>query len=168
MTHRTILCLDLGSTTGWALLTCTAIGPDVVSGYWDFRPGRFDGAGVRYVRFRHQLQEIIKTAHVDQLFFEEVRRHIGADAGRVYGALFGVVTGLCEELNIPYEGIPVGTIKKAWTGRGNASKADMLKAARDRGHEDLKDDNQIDAVALAYVAWERDREHITPLPMVLS
>ncbi len=149
-----MLCLDLGTTTGWALLTCSAAGFNLVSGAWDFRPGRFDGAGLRYVRFRRQLTEVL-AGGVDIVFFEEVRRHVGADAARVYGALFGVVTSLCEEHGIPYEGVPVGTIKRSWTGKGNASKDLMVEQARSRGHV-VKDDNEADAIALAYFAHGRD------------
>jgi len=154
---KSILCLDLGSTTGWALLTCSAAGFNMVSGNWDFRPGRFDGAGLRYVRFRKQLLEVLDSGEVDRVYFEEVRRHIGADAARVYGALFGVVTGLCEEFAIPYEGIPVGTIKRAWTGKGNASKELMIEQARSRGYP-VTDDNEADAIALAHYAHTRDSD----------
>ena len=156
MAKRTYLCLDLGTMTGFALLSCHAAGYNVISGFWDFRPGRFDGAGVRYVRFRKQLLEILESSKPDVVLFEEVRRHIGADAARVYGALFGVVTSLCEELGIPYEGIPVGTIKKYWTGKGNASKDLMIAEAHDRGYPNVSDDNEADAIALAHFAHDRD------------
>jgi Holliday junction resolvasome RuvABC endonuclease subunit len=43
-------------------------------------------------------------------------------------------------------GVPVGTVKKTATGRGNASKEDMMAAARARwpGWEPV-DDNEADA-----------------------
>jgi Holliday junction resolvasome RuvABC endonuclease subunit len=107
------------------------------------------------VRFRGQLVELLKSVDVDVIFYEEVRRHVGADAARVYGALFGVVTALAEEHMIPYEGIPVGTIKKAWTGKGNASKGVMLAECALRGYR-VKDDNECDAIALAHFAHARD------------
>jgi Holliday junction resolvasome RuvABC endonuclease subunit len=161
-TARTVLCLDLGTTTGWALLTCSPAGFNLISGSWDFRPGRFDGAGIRYVRFRRQLIELITSVQVDAVFFEEVRRHVGADAARVYGALFGVVTGVCEEHCIGYEGIPVGTIKKSWTGVGNASKDLMMKQATARGYR-VEDDNECDAIALAHYVHDRDVDVAAPV-----
>jgi Holliday junction resolvasome RuvABC endonuclease subunit len=154
-TKKTILNLDLGTTTGWALLSSSPAGFNVLSGVWDFRPGRFDGAGLRYVRFRAQLIELLTSTPLDMVFFEEVRRHVGADAARVYGALFGVVTALCEEHAIPYEGVPVGTIKKFWTGKGNASKGMMVAEAALRGYRVI-DDNEADAIALAHYAHSRD------------
>jgi Holliday junction resolvasome RuvABC endonuclease subunit len=84
---------------------------------------------------------------VGVVYFEEVRRHVGTDAAHVYGGLLAVLTAFCEERAIPYQGIPVGTIKKFATGRGTADKAAMLAAIRAKGYAP-KDDNECDAVAL--------------------
>lgn len=156
MAIKTILCLDLGTMCGFALVTAGAAGFHVISGVWDFRPGRFDGAGMRYVRFRKQLLDLMAQRVIDVVYFEEVRRHIGADAARVYGALFGQVTEVCQGRGIPYEGIPVGTIKKAWTGKGNSNKQSMIDEAHRRGYTHIKDDNEADAVALAHYVHGRD------------
>jgi Holliday junction resolvasome RuvABC endonuclease subunit len=167
---KSILCLDLGTTTGWALLTCArGQEPHVVSGVWSFRPGRFDGAGLRFVRFRSQLLELLKTVVIDVVYFEEVRRHVSADSARVYGALFGVVTSLCEEWSIPYEGVPVGTIKRYWTGKGNAPKDQMVAQCEARGYAP-QDHNEADAIALAYYAHARDRtkDEVDGTSVVLS
>jgi Holliday junction resolvasome RuvABC endonuclease subunit len=44
--------------------------------------------------------------------------------------------------------VPVGTIKKAATGKGNASKADMIAAAKRAGCF-TEDDNEADAFWIA-------------------
>ena len=49
--------------------------------------------------------------------------------------------------------MPVGTIKKHATGKGNAGKDEMIIAAKSRGH-DPKDDNEADALALLHWAIE--------------
>jgi hypothetical protein len=49
---RTILALDLGTTTGWALRSHDGL---ITSGTVSFRPGRFDGGGMRYLRFTNWL-----------------------------------------------------------------------------------------------------------------
>ena len=54
---------------------------------------------------------------------------MGADAAHVYGGIIGVITAICEDLKMPYSGIPVKTIKKLATGHGNASKAEMVIAS---------------------------------------
>ena len=47
-------------------------------------------------------------------------------------------------------GVGVGTVKKAWTGKGNATKDDMIAEAERRGMKVI-DDNHADALAiLAY------------------
>jgi len=58
-----------------------------------------------------------------------------------------VLTAWAEMRGVPYQGVPVGTIKKSATGKGNASKAMMIEAARKRGFFP-KDDNEADAIAI--------------------
>ncbi|AOE88332.1 hypothetical protein LBM341_00014 [Ralstonia solanacearum] len=59
----------------------------------------------------------------------------------------------CEHHNIPYIGVPVGTIKKHATGKGNASKNEIIASVSKRGHEPV-DDNEADALAILYWAAE--------------
>jgi Holliday junction resolvasome RuvABC endonuclease subunit len=49
--------------------------------------------------------------------------------------------------------VPVGTIKKHATGKGNAPKQAMIDAGRARGF-DPADDNEADAIALLMWAIE--------------
>jgi Holliday junction resolvasome RuvABC endonuclease subunit len=103
---------------------------------------------MRYLRFRQALNEINKLCgQFDTVYFEEVCRHAGTAAAHAYGGFLGMLTAWCEELSIPYNGVPVGTIKKHATGKGNADKAAMISAAVNRGWNP-KDDNQADALWL--------------------
>ncbi|WP_139413541.1 crossover junction endodeoxyribonuclease RuvC [Bartonella mastomydis] len=148
---QTILCLDLGFKTGWAI--CGADG-HIVSGIMNFQPRRFEGGGMRYLRFKGGLSEIKQAVgSINAVYFEEVRRHIGTDAAHVYGGLLATLTAWCEHHQIPYEGIPVSTIKKATTGKGNASKVEMIKAMYAKGHAP-EDDNEADALAILYLMKE--------------
>ncbi|MCM8621482.1 MAG: hypothetical protein NFW16_07005 [Candidatus Accumulibacter sp.] len=144
----TILALDLGTTTGWALR-----GSDghITSGSESFRPQRFEGGGMRYLRFRRWISEVQESvSEIQFLYFEEVRRHVGVDAAHAYGGFLATLTAWCEHHQIPYQGVPVGTIKKHATGKGNASKEEMVASVRARGHQPA-DDNEADALAL--LAW---------------
>lgn len=79
-----ILALDLGTATGWAMQLA---GGQIESGTTSFRPSRYDGGGMRYLRFRGWLDGIAAdAAGVAAIYFEEVRRHIGTDAAHLYGA----------------------------------------------------------------------------------
>ena len=146
-----ILALDLGTVTGWALR-----GRDGTtnSGTVSFRPDRFEGGGMRYLRFKHWLTEIKSTTGgIDAVYFEEVRRHAGTSAAQIYGGFLAHVAAWCEHHGIPYQGVPVGTIKRHVTGKGNADKAAVIAAVRERGFAPA-DDNEADAIALLLWALE--------------
>ena len=141
----TILALDLGTTTGWALRSSDGT---INSGSTSFRPQRFEGGGMRFLRFKRWLTELKGvTGGINALYFEEVRRHVSTDAAHAYGGFLATLTAWCEHHQVPYQGVPVGTIKKHATGKGNASKDDVLSAMRALGHAPT-DDNEADALAL--------------------
>ena len=147
---RTLLAIDLGTTTGWALRSSGLI----TSGAVSFKPNRYDGGGMRYLRFQNWLEEMDRLAGpIGTIWFEEVRRHAGTDAAHVYGGLMATLTAWAEMRGVPYQGVPVGTIKKHATGKGNASKAMMIEAARAKGYSPA-DDNEADAIAILHWALE--------------
>ena len=145
----TILALDLGTTTGWALRGSDG---NVTSGSESFRPQRFEGGGMRFLRFKRWLTELKAVADgIDALHFEEVRRHVSTDAAHAYGGFLATLTAWCEHHQIPYQGVPVGTIKKHATGKGNAGKDEVIASVTARGHAP-GDDNEADALALLHWA----------------
>lgn len=150
----TVLALDLGTTTGWALRL-----PDnsVTHGFVSFKPQRFEGGGMRYLRFRRWLDEMLELTKTGghqgglaSIYFEEVRRHLGVDAAHAYGGFLATLTSWCEYQMIPYQGVPVGTIKRHATGKGNAGKAEVMQAMKARGFV-VSDDNEADALAI--LSW---------------
>ena len=56
-------------------------------------------------------------------------------------------------IRIPYQGVPVGTIKRFIAGKGNADKDAVIAAIRARGFEPA-DDNEADALAILLWAIE--------------
>ena len=148
-----ILCLDLGGTTGWALKQTDG---QITSGTIEFKPGRFEGGGMSFLRFKFWLDEIQSFAGpIRSIHFEEVRRHLGTTAAHVYGGFLACLTSWCEARQVPYQGIPVGTIKKFATHKGKASKEDIIKAMQDRGHSPV-DDNEADALAILHLVLSRE------------
>jgi hypothetical protein len=144
-----ILALDLGTATGYALRGRDGL---IVSGTATFRPNRFEGGGMRYLRFADWLVELAMRSHgLGSLLFEEVRRHAGTDAAHVYGGFLATLTRWCEEHEVPYQGVPVGTIKRHIAGRGNASKDEVIAAVRALGFSPA-DDNEADALAILHWA----------------
>ena len=136
------LALDLGTKCGHAIGL-----PDgaTVSGVWDLSSRRFEGGGMRFLRFRQRLDEIQVATPLKVVVFEEVRFHAAVDAAHVYGGLLSILSAWCEERKIPYQGFAVGTIKKHATGKGNANKTAMIAAARALGFAPV-DDNEADAL----------------------
>ena len=141
-----ILAIDPGSHCGYALGLFE-------SGVWDLSSRRHEGGGMRFLRLRNYL---IKACEgVDLVVYEEVRGHRGTDAAHIYGGIIAIISEHCELKEIPYSGVPVGTIKKYATGLGNANKEAMVKAARERWPDiNMVDDNQADALHL--LAWAQD------------
>ena len=122
-----ILAFDLGTRTGWSRNLTTG---QYVYGTLDLRGGRYAGGGMRYVLLGNELVTLLHDG-IDLVVYEEVRRHLGVDAAHVYGGLLAVLTAACGKRKIPYQGVPVQTIKKHATGKGNASKDAMVSAAWD-------------------------------------
>ena len=142
-----ILAIDPGTHCGYA-------SSPFESGVWDLSVGRHEGGGMRFVKLRHFLQMETIT-EFGLVVYEEVRGHKGVDAAQVYGGIVAIITEMCELQNIPYQGVPVGTIKKFATGKGNSNKEVMLATARAKWPEiDIKDDNQADALWLW--AWAKN------------
>ena len=111
---------------------------------------------MRFLPFKRWLTEVKHSADgIDAVYFEEVRRHAGVDAAHAYGGFLAHLTAWCEHHQIPYQGVPVGTIKKHATGKGNSGKDAMITAAKARGL-DPQDDNEADALAL--LAWAVTQE----------
>jgi hypothetical protein len=62
-----ILALDLGTQTGWALRDRDGA---VTSGSESFKPQRFEGGGMRYLRFKRWLTEIKQSCDgIDAVYF---------------------------------------------------------------------------------------------------
>lgn len=138
------LAIDLGTAAGYAF---TAANGCIVSGTWDLRPKKYEGGGFRFIKLANELDKLHALHPIEIVWFEAVRRHIGTDAAHVYGGLMGKLQEWCDSRGVPYEGVPVQTIKKGWTGKGNAKKDAMIAACLERGFEPA-DDNEADAIAL--------------------
>jgi Holliday junction resolvasome RuvABC endonuclease subunit len=147
-----VLALDLGTATGWAIRRADGV---IISGTATFKPGRYEGAGMRFLRFAQWLDSLNGPGVV---YFEEVRRHRGVDAAHCYGGLLGTLTAWCEARTIPYAGIPVGMIKAHATGKGNASKEAMVAAMQAKGFSPA-DDNEADALAILFCALDTNATH---------
>jgi hypothetical protein len=166
-----VLALDLGTQTGWSLLSSGVI----TSGSVGFGGKPLEGYGVRFLRFRRWLVELKGGSDLHHVVFEDVKFHPPGQvyAAHIYGGLEATLCAWAESHAVPYSKVSVGTIKKSWTGNGAAKKPDMIEEARRRGFT-VRDDNEADALAIlhwaipvlkaAHIAAEREVADITDKP----
>ena len=146
-----MLALDLGTTTGWALRAPDGL---ITSGTVSFRPSRYDGGGMRYLRFTNWLTELDRlSGPIAAIWYEEVRRHAGTDASHIYGGLMATLTSWAELAACRTPECRSAPSSAIATGKGNAPKAAMIAAARARGFSPA-DDNEADAIAILLWAIE--------------
>ena len=143
-TESKILALDIATHCGWAI-------NKQVHGVWNFSPKRDEGAGMRLIRFRSKLREVIIAESINLVVFERPGgRHVGAVI--VQSELQGQVKVMCEDLNIPYRGYSSQEIKKFATGKGNCGKPAMIAAAKAKLGYTGDNDNEADALWLLELA----------------
>lgn len=155
----TILALDLGTKCGFAY---GRDGKLMQHGIINLAPNRWEGGGYRFLRFRQKLADFWQAYREDLLIaYEKVVRHKGTAAAHCYGGLLGILTGFCEEHRIPYHGFTVQEIKQHATGKGNATKGDMIAAAHARGWSPT-DDNDADALWIFDHAYQTIQQTEAP------
>lgn len=152
-----ILALDLGTKTGWALYDAYPKLPDmpgITSGTWvlakpaevkRMRAADLDRCcDIRAARLR---ECIVSVGPVDAIYFEDVTFSTTTLQTQMWGSLRAVVwLETSQALGPKGVAVPVATLKKFATGKGNADKAHMLEAAIKQGFKSIgADDNEVDA-----------------------
>lgn len=154
-----ILALDMATSTGWALMDREG---NVTSGVQRFDLGRGESVGMRFLRFRRWLNELLRAPGseippqrfaVDVIAYERAHHRGGAATALCVG-LSTVVLEEAARLSIETTTIATMTLKKHATGRGNAGKPDMIAAASKRWGRQIETDDEADA--LCVLAWALD------------
>jgi len=119
-------------------VTVAALQP-IFMGQLDLSTDKYESGALRFVRFLQFLRELNPSI----VWFEDVKfsppagfnmKTIAQVMARTYptaefiGALKGLLCAYCEEHNVPCAGLPIGSIKKRATGKGNANKVEMIQA----------------------------------------
>lgn len=144
----TLLTLDLGTSLGFAI----------------FKDGRFmsgtkklgrykERFGERFYEFRKWLLNIILKHGIKSIYFERVYGHKGVEAAHCYGGFMYTLASVCFQHNILCIGLTVQAIKKFMTGKGNASKNEMIAAEKVKGFNPRTHD-EADAIAVMLLAIE--------------
>ena len=150
-----VLGLDPGSRTGWAIFDNDVY---IASGCMTLNEENYKGGGWRYLVFKRKFLDLLTTYQPEALVYELVRRHVGTDAAHIWGGLTAVMKMICEEQQIPYTGYEVKSIKKHFTGTGNASKELMCVTANNKYGTKLdikaQEDDEADAIGIAEMLYQ--------------
>lgn len=133
-----ILALDIATKTGWKTKTA--------SGVWDLKPNRGESEGMRVVRFKSKVREMISLEAITLVSYERPAG-LYKSSLMVASEMIGVLKDLCIELGIELACYSATEIKKFATGKGNANKEAMIEKAIEMGYNP-KDDNEADAIHL--------------------
>jgi Holliday junction resolvasome RuvABC endonuclease subunit len=143
-TEYKILALDVATHCGFAITRD-------VYGVWDLTPKRDESMGMRLIRFRSKMNDILKSENINLVVFERPGgRHVGAVI--VQSELQGQVKVICEDHKLEYRGYSSQEIKKYATGKGNCGKPAMINAARVKLGYMGDNDNEADALWLLELA----------------
>lgn len=149
-----ILALDLGTKLGWAV---RARDGAVWHGTEVFTPRKSWTPGQRWLRARSFVTDLVVRHQVHAIAYEDVKRHAGTDAAHAYGAFLCLVQMVADSHRAALMPVGVGTIKKHWTGKGNADKDAMTAQAKVRGYRP-ETDNDSDALAILHWAVDQERK----------
>lgn len=140
-----ILALDIATNTGWCSKTAY--------GTWNLKPNRGESEGMRVVRFKSKVREMISMEQVSLVTYERVAGQHKSSI-MVASEMVGVLKDLCIELGVELASYSAQEIKKFATGKGTANKEKMIEAAKALGYSP-QDDNAADAIHL-YLLTKND------------
>ena len=141
----TVLALDPATACGWAIM------PYGVSGVKDLTPtGKNLHPGKRYQRLRNLMRD--KRTEFPDISLIAYELPIGESTSQIQKAYshgyVAIIQLFCAEHGLGSRGIYSGTLKKFVTGRGNASKDEMIAAIKARGFNPQSHD-EADAIGIA-------------------
>lgn len=143
-----VLAIDPGTKCGWAHGSGR-------SGVWDLSVKRFESSGLRYVKLRRRLLDLLDVERTDFVVFEAPRSMAHYSALVVLAGLTAIIEDVCHECGVNCAGISPTAVKRHATGKGNAQKKDMVAAAKKHWPNVVfKDDNQADAMWLLELAQQ--------------
>ena len=119
-----------------------------------FQTGQLRGVE-RITELRDAVRSCIYAPDADLVAIEgpAYSRQLGAGHHEAAG-LWWAIACLLVQYRVPYAVVPPTVLKKYATGKGNATKADMRVALLKRTGEDVRDDNQVDALWLRFMGLD--------------
>jgi Holliday junction resolvasome RuvABC endonuclease subunit len=141
---KVILAIDQASHCGWAL-------SKDLYGVWDLTTKKDEDMGMKLIRFRNKLKEVCTSEGVEMIVYERVA---GMHTASIIHAakMVAIIETFCTENSINYTAFSAQEVKKFATGKGNANKDAMVKAAQEKYGYPGTDDNIADALHIWHLA----------------
>lgn len=138
-----ILAIDPGTNCGFRTKS--------FSGWVQFKHRANESDGLRLVRFRKYLKDIIESDNINLIVFEKPggRNYTGVIS---HSEFVGIIKEVALDYGIDYKGYSAGSIKKFATGNGNANKDMMVEAAVHKLDLKIETHDQADAAWLYELA----------------
>lgn len=143
-----VLGLDLSSTnTGYAILDGTSLVT-----YGSIIPGKNANHLEKLLYIYNEIEGILGAYHIDHVAIEDQCYTNNVDTLKLLARISGVVMLCAKQHDIPVSLYPATTVKKHFTGNGQATKEDMIAKALELYNLQrcLVDDNICDAIGIAY------------------
>lgn len=151
-----ILTLDLGATTGWALLKNDGT---ILSGFKKVDDKKM--AAQRYPNFLKLLDEIRAQApgRIERIIYEIVYMpQKSSRAAYAYGGYIACLEVWCDDAIIPLSGLSCVQARKAVFGNGRMSKDETFQELK-KTYPRLVDHNEGDAIVMAL--WAKQSLELT-------
>lgn len=170
------LTLDLGTSTGWAILkhsTLYTSGTILLASDNELANQRKEGKertlDLRFTRLYAFIIKTITEHAIEQVIFEDVQFSSTQMQGQLWASLRTAIWASAQLHPLKVFSVPVGTLKKFATGSGSAQKDQMIDALKlklpgtvasiqagkpvlIKADKQLADDNEVDAIWLAFYA----------------
>lgn len=143
-----ILALDMATLTGWAINFKKG-----GSGVMKFDVPRGASPGTRYLRMTKWLVKTIQENDIDLVVYELPHQRGGA-ATEIALGFAATVQQVCAYLLIEHYAVRADAIKIFATGKGNASKEEMVLQSASKLGIVPEDDNHADALWI--LSWAED------------
>lgn len=141
-----ILSLDIATTTGYHTFKGKG-------GAWCFKESKTRNDNKKHKHFRDTLIKFITENNIRMICAEDVLMNKMRFRATVsLSEMRGVLLEVCDELDLPEpEFLNATTIKMFATGKGNASKDEMIEACKTKWNIIPFDNNEADAIAILYL-----------------
>ncbi|MGG7664027.1 crossover junction endodeoxyribonuclease RuvC [Dyadobacter sp. BHUBP1] len=139
-----ILAIDQATHCGWCC------GKDLY-GMWDISNRKDESSGMRLIRFKAKLREVIQSEDIKLVAYERVASQYKSSV-ILLSKMVGIIETMCEEMGIQYVAFSAKEIKVFATGKGGSKKAEMIAAAREKYGYLGDDDNEADAMHMYHLA----------------